>query len=197
MLYDTKRVLIGYTIFTILIAAIGCMSIEKKEVKVSEPKQNFDIVFVEPEVPSYDEKELECLTLNVYFEARNQQTDEAMAAIAYTTMNRVQSSKYPNTICGVVFQGKKTKGGNFVKNKCQFSWVCDGIALEKKLAKINHNKLELAAYERAKRIATLAMMGVIPNPVKNATMYHASYVSPYWKNYFNRIVKIEDHVFYG
>ena len=45
-----------------------------------------------------------CLAKNVYFEARNQPLAGQLAVIS-VTVNRVNDSRFPNTICGVVYQG--------------------------------------------------------------------------------------------
>jgi len=58
-------------------------------------------------------RQLRCLALNIYFEARGEST-EGQLAVALVTANRVKSPRYPNTMCGVVWQ------------KRQFSWTHDG-----------------------------------------------------------------------
>ena len=45
-----------------------------------------------------------CLAQNVYFEARNQPLAGQMAVIS-VTVNRVNDGRFPNTICGVVYEG--------------------------------------------------------------------------------------------
>ena len=68
--------------------------------------------------------EVECLALNIYHEARNQPTAGKLA-VAQVTLNRVKHDRFPNTICGVVYQGYYLNN-NPIKHKCQFSWWCDG-----------------------------------------------------------------------
>jgi len=60
-----------------------------------------------------ERKQLYCLSQNVYFEARGEQT-AGQLAVAMVTMNRVYSKRFPNSICKVVWQRK------------QFSWTHDG-----------------------------------------------------------------------
>jgi spore germination cell wall hydrolase CwlJ-like protein len=152
---------------------------------------HFDKVVVDDK--SYvDVEELNCMTKNLYFEAGNQKTDTAMVAVGYTVINRVKSKNYPSNVCGVVYQGHKTASGNFVKNKCQFSWVCDGKRDEPK-----NNYAERKAYERAKRIALEVLTNRAKNPIGNATLYHATYVTPYWAKVSKRVRKIESHIFYS
>ena len=52
--------------------------------------------------------EVNCLALNIYHEARNQPFMGKLA-VGYVTLNRVNSDEFPNTICGVVKQGLKSK----------------------------------------------------------------------------------------
>lgn len=139
-----------------------------------------------------NQKQFDCLATNLYFEARNQKTDKAMAAVGYTVLNRVASKSYPDTVCDVVYQGRKTASGNYIRHKCQFSWVCDGAPD----VPSNRNKIEVAAWNRAKTVATKVLTGTIKNPVGNSTMYHATYVSPYWKRAYVVVAQIEDHIFY-
>jgi len=139
-----------------------------------------------------NQKQFDCLATNLYFEARNQKTDKAMAAVGYTVLNRVASKTYPDTVCDVVYQGRKTASGNYIRHKCQFSWVCDGAPD----VPSNRNSIEIAAWNRAKTVATKVLTGTIKNPVGNSTMYHATYVSPYWKRAYVVVAQIEDHIFY-
>lgn len=138
-----------------------------------------------------DNKDLECMATNMYFEARNQNTDAAMAAVGYIVLNRVAARRYQNTVCGVVYEGKRISG-QYVKNKCQFSWVCDGTPN----VVSPHNAIERDAWERSKRIAYGVLSRTIDNPIGSATMYHATYVSPYWMDAYDMVVQVEDHIFY-
>ena len=67
-----------------------------------------------------------CLSLNIYWEARNQ-SFIAQVAVAEVTMNRVYDDRYPNTVCEVVQQVQKYKWNPnvIVRNRCQFSCYCD------------------------------------------------------------------------
>jgi len=138
-----------------------------------------------------DSHEMECMVKNIYFEARNQKTDEAMAAVGYTVLNRVHHPKYPNTVCSVVYQGQK-RSGEYVRHRCQFSWVCDG----KPSRAVLGNIVERQAWERAEQIALAVFHRTIDNPIGKSTMYHATYVSPYWKHAYEHVAQIEDHIFY-
>lgn len=146
--------------------------------------------------------DLDCMAKNLYFEARNQESEEAMAAVGYTVLNRVAARQYPDTICQVVYQGQRDSNGQYRRHRCQFSWVCDGVTDEPKLTtrtskgKVVPDVIEIAAWERAQRVATGVLYGTIDNPVGNSTMYHATYVNPYWVKAFSQVAQIEDHIFY-
>jgi spore germination cell wall hydrolase CwlJ-like protein len=140
-----------------------------------------------------DTAEFECMRANMYFEARNQRSDEAYIAVGYTVLNRVASNRYPNSICGVVSQARRDSNGNVIRNKCQFSWYCDG---KPDVPNLN-NVLERRAWERASELAAAVMRNQVDNPVGTATMYHATYVNPYWKTAYHRVATIETHIFYS
>jgi spore germination cell wall hydrolase CwlJ-like protein len=137
---------------------------------------------------TYSEKQIECLALNIYHEARGQ-SELGQHAVAYVTLNRVKNDRYPEEICAVVKQSKRDKDGNPIRNKCQFSWFCDGRG--------DHPK-NTEAYEKAKAIARAVIntYGYSFDPTLGATMYHADSVKPYWRKAFTKTTKIENHIFY-
>ena len=65
-----------------------------------------DVVWVEPTdfLVQIDREEFECMRTNMYYEARNQKTDAAYIAVGYTVLNRVESKRYPDSVCDVVQQ---------------------------------------------------------------------------------------------
>ena len=75
----------------------------------------------------------ECLAMNMYHEARNQGTAGVLAVTA-VVLNRVHDDRFPDTICEVVEQGPTRSSWKDptirypIKNRCQFSWYCDGIS---------------------------------------------------------------------
>ena len=72
-----------------------------------------------------DRPEMWCLAQNIYYESRSSNRADRMA-VADVVMNRVNHTYYPDTVCGVVQQGKQHASGAMKRNKCQFSWYCDG-----------------------------------------------------------------------
>ena len=146
------------------------------------------------EVDKFRHSEATCLAKNMYYEARNQGL-AGQLAVSLVVMNRVKDSRYPNTVCGVVEQGPTReswkKNGTFypIKNRCQFSWFCDGKSDDPK---------EPTTY---KRLLDLALVLVyddiqIVDFTEGATHYHADYVYPAWRKSKTKTVEIADHIFY-
>ena len=137
------------------------------------------------------QKSIECMALNIYHEARSLSTAGRLA-VAQVTLNRVNSTKYPNTICDVVYQGKHwvAKDGTKYprKNLCQFSWYCDG-----KSDKIKDGDAWRKSQEIAYRIVRERKFRGV---TQGSTHYHATYVSPKWAPELNLIGRIGTHIFY-
>lgn len=151
------------------------------------------IIEAEAVLVQLDQAEFECMRANMYYEARNQRSDEAYIAVGYTVLNRVASKRYPDSICGVISQARRDKAGNPIRHKCQFSWYCDG---KPDVPNLN-NVLERRAWERATELAAAVMRNEVDNPIGNATMYHATYVNPHWKRAYHKVATIETHIFYS
>ncbi len=128
-------------------------------------------------------KQLECLTRNIYWEAASEPF-EGKVGVAQVTLNRVESGKFADSICGVVYQ----KNVIYEKVVCQFSWFCEGTHKVKPV----HGPLWRESEEVAKKVL---LEGFRLPSLKEALYYHADYVSPGWK--LPRIEKIGRHIFYG
>lgn len=128
-------------------------------------------------------KELECLTRNIYWEAANEPF-EGKVGVAQVTLNRVQSGKFADSVCGVVYQ----KNVFYEKVVCQFSWYCEGNHKTRAV----HAPLWRESEEVAKKVL---LEGFRLPSLKDAYYYHADYVSPGWK--LPKIEKIGRHIFYG
>ena len=104
---------------------------------VAEAIENAEI-----DVQLYSQDDVNCLTENMYFEARSDGY-AGMYATSMVVMNRVLDDRYPNSVCEVIKQGPvreswKTRDNPNVaqehrvfypvRNQCQFSWYCDGKA---------------------------------------------------------------------
>ena len=146
---------------------------------------------------------VQCFALNMYYEARDQGTAGVFAVTA-VVLNRVNDSRFPNTICEVVYQGPireswKTRQHKDlpaserkyypIKNRCQFSWYCDG----KK--DIPHNK------KRYRELLDLSE-AIVYNEISfvditdGALFYHTDNIRPSWAKTKKRTTKIGNHIFY-
>jgi len=130
----------------------------------------------------------QCLALNIYHEARGE-SKLAQKAVGFVTLNRVFDKRYPNTICDVVYDAHLDSRGNPIRNKCQFSWYCDG---KSDVPKSEESWLE--AKESAD--AVMATYGIVEDYTEGAVMYHAAYVNPYWAESYEKTVRIDTHIFY-
>ena len=141
-------------------------------------------------VPMVNSEELECMSKNIYFEAAMESTAGKLA-VAQVTMNRVNSRHYPNTVCKVITQGIHYSNGFPVKDRCQFSWYCDGKHDEPPTRGSMWKESEAVA----KYILTTPDLIDITD---GATHYHADYISsPRWANPRRKTVEIDTHIFYN
>ena len=129
----------------------------------------------------FSAEEQRCLAAGIYFEARGESV-EGQAAVAQVILNRVRNPTYPDTICGVVYQNQSWR------NRCQFSFACDGIR-----DRVNSPR----HWDMAEEIALATTAGKIwLKEVGSSTHYHATYVSPPWARSMRRVGKIGLHIFY-
>jgi spore germination cell wall hydrolase CwlJ-like protein len=122
-----------------------------------------------------------CLANAIYFEARGEPV-RGQIAVSQVVLNRVFSGKYPDTVCGVVYQNANRHLA------CQFTFACDGIPDVVK---------EPDAMDRAKKIAADALDGKLWLPeVGKATHYHAYWVRPGWVREMTKLHRLGVHTFY-
>ena len=128
-------------------------------------------------------KELRCLALNIYFEARGEPA-AGQLAVALVTMNRMENRHYPNSVCGVVWQ------------KHQFSWTHDGKSDRPtdKRAWSLARKIARFAYQRFDKLSALGRKAL--DLTKGALHYYAPRLaSPYWAKMHSVTRKIGGHIF--
>ena len=143
-----------------------------------------------------------CLALNMYFESRGSSVAD-MAAVSDVVLNRVKDARYPNTICDVVKQAKMKESWKTAKdqdlddqqriyipirNKCQFSWYCDGkadVPLNQDLWHLSQNMAYLIIWEKK-------YVGL----TEGSTHYHAEYVNPRWASGLHLTGRVGKHIFY-
>tara|TARA_Y100001951_G_C11252617_1_gene247389 strand:+ start:273 stop:746 length:474 start_codon:yes stop_codon:yes gene_type:complete len=128
-----------------------------------------------------------CLVEAIYHEARSEEMIPQLA-VANVILTRVENSNFPDTICKVVHQGRYWKK-NPVRNKCHFSYWCDGKSERMK---------DLKALKKVLSVAEMALRGVQIKQTIGATHYHAAYVTPSWASdpHFKLLGQIGLHIFY-
>jgi hypothetical protein len=126
-------------------------------------------------------RSVDCLAQAVYYEARSE-SEEGQRAVAQVVLNRVRHPAWPNSVCGVVYQGPMRAGGG-----CQFTFTCDGSLA------IRPNG---GGWANAQRIAIEALGGRTYAPVGTSTFYHTNYVFPAWAPRLVKTTVIGAHIFY-
>lgn len=124
---------------------------------------------------------MNCLTSAIYYEAANE-PDEGQRAVAQVVLNRVRSPLWPNTVCGVVYEGSER-----TDMLCQFTFSCDGAMARAPQA---------AQWARARRVAQDALAGAVYAPVGMATHYHTLAVRPDWSGSLTPVAVVGAHIFY-
>ena len=121
-----------------------------------------------------------CLAEALYFEARGESV-KGQFAVAEVILNRVASSRFPDTVCGVVTQGTGKR------YQCQFTYTCDGL---------KETIAEKRAWARVGKVARLMMDGAPRDLTVGATHYHTNAVQPRWASKFPKTATIGVHYFY-
>lgn len=119
-------------------------------------------------------KQIKCLALNVYHEARGENL-VGQIAVAHVTINRVKHDYFPNTVCSVVWQRK------------QFSWTHD---------KYSDRPRNKDAWITALDVADLVYNDHVDDPTGGALFYHAKWVRPVWRHRMDYFKTIGVHKFY-
>lgn len=117
--------------------------------------------------------EMQCLAGTIYFESKGESL-KGQLAVARVVLGRADSSRFPNSICGVVYQRK------------QFSFIRGG-----KMPRINKSHQH---WRNAVAISKIAVNDAWKSPVEGALFFHARYVSPGWR--LTRMATIDNHIFY-
>jgi spore germination cell wall hydrolase CwlJ-like protein len=128
-------------------------------------------------------RELTCLALNVYFEARGE-SKAGQQAVAEVTMNRVASKHYPDSVCDVVYE----KNWDRLRKRyvSAFSWT------EFESRPLPEGK----AWQRAQQAALDVYYGRTEPVLEGATLYHSVHIRPSWARGVKPVARIGRHVFY-
>ena len=141
---------------------------------------------------SVSEREIECLALNIYHEARGEPT-RGRYAVAWVTVNRMHSAAFPDTVCEVVYQS--TRNRRTGRRVAQFSWIFQDPAEPRGATWTDAQSIARNVYaQRNSRNGTHALS-------RSVMYYHAtSGVSRRNLNWFQsalrQVVRIGDHIFY-
>ncbi|MBC7986266.1 MAG: cell wall hydrolase [Sphingomonadaceae bacterium] len=140
--------------------------------EVAEPAPAPETVIPEPVPAQYGmDDETECLAKIVLHEAGNQSRDGQLA-VAQVVMNRVNSGRFADTICGVALQR-----GQFFNVHA-------------------YNPPRDARWDRAVEIALDARHATSAPVVADALFFHAAYAQPSFFRSRQRVARLGDHVFY-
>ncbi len=143
-------------------------------------KVNYSRKWIDKQPDIRGDEAWRCLSEALYFEARGESV-KGQFAVAEVILNRVKSSLYPNTVCGVINQGTGKK------YQCQFTYTCDGNP---------ENIREPEAFERVGKVARIMLDGAPKVLTDGATHYHTVAVRPSWARKFARTASIGVHHFY-
>ena len=160
------------------LASAGQIARSGTEISPTIASFNRQILDVMPEATGGPQ--WKCLSEALYFEARGEDLWGQMA-VAEVILNRAESARFPDSVCTVV------RDGTGRRNRCQFSYYCDG-----KVEAIG----EPAAYERIKKIAAMMIEGRARVLTGGAVFYHTDAVTPSWMHAMVQTAVIGDHIFY-
>ena len=160
-----------------------------------------------------NETELKCMAENIYFEARHEPM-VGKIAVGHVVMNRIEDSRFPNTICEVVHQGPvreswKTRQHKDlpdserkyypIKNRCQFSWWCDGQKDIIWATYMNGDVIEenMTAWRDSIHVALFIMSGGYSmDPTDGAVFYYNPHIAnPSWGAIYTETAVIGNHRF--
>lgn len=130
---------------------------------------------------SDEEQQIRCLAQNIFFES-GAESKTGQLAVAFVTMNRTKSGKFPDTVCGVVKQK--------VKGYCQFSWVCNPT---KKIHTVKHTKTYQEILDLAERV--YYDYENFHDITHGALYFHSVSIYPGWHN-LKKTTRIGNHIFY-
>lgn len=121
------------------------------------------------------EGDMRCLASAIYYEARGESL-EGQLAVAQVILNRAANDRWPDDICGVVYQSG------------QFSFTFDG--------RPDIPAVKGPTWKRAEAIAIIAVGQGWQDVTDKATFFHATYVKPGWRRVKEQTRRIGGHVFY-
>lgn len=161
------------------LAIIGCSLLAvlliRQEVRMDMMEEKLDDIIQVKEQVKYTKNDVECLTKNIYYEARGENT-AGKYAVAHVTINRVKTGYWGNSICKVVYAKK------------QFSWT-----LAKKLPRPDSR-----VWAESEQVARKVLAGHRVRGLSKSLFYHATYIKdPKWADSRHEAGQIGNHIFYN
>lgn len=156
-------------------SSVGCASAPPSHSDRSEnvrANKNLNKSFSQPSTQAQH-----CVALAMYWEARGE-GHQGMLAVGSVVLNRVEDDRFPNSVCGVVYQGGESP-------PCQFSWWCDG-----KSDRPTHEELWASSLSLADDL----LMARPSDPTYGALFFHNTSIRQPWRR--ERTTRIGNHVFY-
>lgn len=144
---------------------------------VETPAQPRATAFQAPPRQAVDAQEQQCLAQALYWEARGEGQD-GMLAVASVILNRVEDERFPDTVCGVAYDGGETP-------PCQFSWWCDGKS---------DRPTNQAKWSETLDLANEFLAMRPQDPTGGALFYHANSIQDPWRRQLT--ARIGNHIFY-
>jgi len=128
-------------------------------------------------------REMNCLALNVYYESRGE-TIAGQQAVAKVTLNRMASSRYPETICDVVYEKNWSKIHK--RYVSAFSWT--------ELDEVPDPRG--ASWSLARKMAETVYKQKHKKLLHGALFFHTKNILPYWARKKKPVAKIGQYIFY-
>jgi len=164
-----------------VVGVVGCASHTPAPPPAERPAQQprEQPIAQQPHAPAHrvDAQAQHCLALAMYWEARGEGR-YGMQAVGAVILNRVADPRFPNTPCGVVYQGGETP-------PCQFSWWCDGKS---------DRPTNRAQWNSALAVAAELLTDPPRDATGGALFFHSVAIRSPWQR--QRTARIGNHVFY-
>jgi spore germination cell wall hydrolase CwlJ-like protein len=157
--------IIFYTTMTLTNPAQA--NVQKAEVQISQPVKKAAV----------NNKEIYCLAEAIYFESKSEPV-RGQEAVGHVIINRTKHKQFPSTICSVVNQKHK--------NRCQFSYKCDGKS---------DSPTNKGIFSSILKVSEKLIDGK-KDITSGAVYFHNMSVNPSWAKKSKLTVVIGNHKFY-
>lgn len=155
-------------------------------------------VGIDVDTTNIDVDQAYCLAENIYYESKGEDI-QGQFAVASATLNRVNDSRFPKTVCDVVKQSATSKKSN--KLVCAFSWYCENdkrgreIPVRNRDGSINQNVVD--QFQVASIVAITMLGGEVQDNTHGATHFHNFHTChPSWAGELRKTLRVGNHDFY-